>query len=628
MKIWEMLTGTTGCCLLVMFAGLLPAPALWGATPLPAGSLIQHPAHFFDLHRSRVIFLPGQEVRVATGQTLLPRGAPASFGRLAMPFAFPLGGRRWTEVYVNLNGCLTFGAPDGGFPYIATWPDGTMRMRAAQAELAAVRGESYMVAPFWGVNAQEGARVWIKKSKRDVVITWDVARYQSSFEGYQPLGRNVFQARLRATGEVEFRYGEVAERDGIVGVFSGLPPSESKLADGVFDAGSLLHFIAPDRGPATRVYVLNGDIGTMLRQDGDHPAVGLLVAESTGVLTDPIAPAYVRTAGGESHFYLPKLALTVPDRFQWKSEDQSSLDELRLKRSWRFGADLSTTGQRVDGSTYEVFHYPSMWKSRHATFRAIHRSRPIHAELAIAFTDFRIDDIHNHGSSNAALDAEEKRGWLSEDLLSAAGPVYLGPRFAETIVTPERTYKNHAFGVGWMAHEMIHLWGIRVQHTPAIAGGDSHWLPRLETRVVAPVAALFADRPYREASLMGGMSVFPTSNGGFEGANSGGAASGLSALDLWLMGLLGPTEVPAGHEEMRLVGDDNGFVAVRFRDVVAANRPIAPPPRNFRQAVYVLHEDGRPPRPEAMALAGSLERSLLDYYAVATQGRMRVRLAD
>ena len=79
---------------------------------------------------------------------------------------------------------------------------------------------------------------------------------------------------------------------------------------------------------------------------------------------------------------------------------------------------------------------------------------------------------------------------------------------------------------------------------------------------------------------------------------------------------------------MRLVGDDNGFVAVRFRDVVAANRPIAPPPRNFRQAVYVLHEDGRPPRPEAMALAGSLERSLLDYYAVATQGRMRVRLAD
>lgn len=608
---------------------LLPVLTLSAATSLPVGDLVQHPAHFFDLHRHRVIFRPGQLVKRATGQPLLPRGGPVSFGRIGLPFAFPLAGRRWTEAYVNLTGCLTFGAPDGSFPYLVTWPDGTMRSRAAVAELAAARGESYMVAPFWGVYAQEGGRVWMRASKREVVITWDVARYRNVFEGYEPLGRNVFQVRLRPAGEVEFRYGEIAEQDGIAGVFSGLARQESKLADGVFDAGSLLHFIVPDKDSSARVYALSGNTGTLLRQDAAGAPLGLIVADSAGIPTDPLAPAFARAGGaGTVHFFIPKLGLAVPDRFRWKTEEQHSLQELQLARPWRFGADLSAATHRLDGSTYEVFHYPSMWKSRHATFRHIHQQRPIRAELAIAFTDFRIDDIHNHGSSNAALNEKEKLGWMSPHLVSAAGPVFLGPRFAETIATPERAYRNHAFGVGWMAHEIIHLWGVQVGHTPAIAGADSHWLPLLETKVVAPVAALFADPPYREASLMGGMAIFPARDGKLEGLNSGGAASGLSALDLWLMGLLGPGEIPAGHEAMRLVGADNEFVTVRFRDVVAVNRPLAPPPHGFRQAVYVLHENGRPPRPDAMALAASLERSLLRYYEAASEGRMQIKLAE
>jgi hypothetical protein len=173
--------------------------------------------------------------------------------------------------------------------------------------------------------------------------------------------------------------------------------------------------------------------------------------------------------------------------------------------------------------------------------------------------------VHNHGGSNAAVTENAARGWLGSDyLLSAAGPVFLGPRFAERIVTPERTYKNHAFGVGWMAHEMIHLWGVRVRFKPPIAGPDLHWSPLLETKVVAPVASLFADRMYREGSVMGGMEIFKGEDGRLQGKNSEGAVSGLSALDLWLMGLIRASEVPPGHEDMRLVVD-NEFVSVRLR---------------------------------------------------------------
>jgi hypothetical protein len=611
----------------ILYAGT--AIILFGATPAPVDGLIQHPAHFFDLDHKVVTFRSGQPVQVRGSRRLRPRGKPAKFGRVTLPFEFPFAGRRWTEAYVNLTGNITFGAPDGEFPYRVTWPDGTMRSRAAMAELDAARGERHMIAPLWGVHDQENARVWLRASAREVVVTWDVAAYLAPFEGYVPLGRNVFQASLQAGGEVEFRYGGIAEKDGVVGLFPGLAPRETELEDGVFDAGSMLHFAAPARDAQTRIYVLAGSSGILMQYGNDGPyAFGIIVEGSNVTPTDPMLPTLSRREGDLVHFYLPKLALTSPDRFRWKTEEHTALREVRLNQPWRFGADLSTGRARVTGNTYEVFHYPHMWKSRHATFKSIHRRRPGKAELAIAFTDFRIDDVHNHGASNAAVTEGGSSRWLGSDyLLSAAGPVYLGPRFAETIVTPGRTYKNHAFGVGWMAHEMIHLWGVRARFTPPIAGPDLHWLPLLETKVVAPVASLFADRVYREGSIMGGMELFKGEDGRFHGKNSEGAASGLSALDLWLMGLIRADEVPAGHEEMRLVVD-NEFLPVRFRDVAAANPPAAKAPRGFRQAVYVLHENERSARPEALALASSLERSLLRYYEAASQGRMTVRLAE
>jgi hypothetical protein len=600
-----------------------------GATPVPVGDLIQHPAHWFDLDHKAVTFRPGRAVEVRDSGGLGARGKRAAFGRVALPFAFPFAGRRWTQAYVNLTGCITFGAPDGEFPYRVTWPEGTMRSRAAMAELDAARGETYMIAPLWGVHDQEGARVWIQAPARELIVTWDVAAYVAPYEGYVPLGRNMFQARLRANGEVEFRYGGIAEKDGIVGMFPGLDPRETELAEGVFDAGSMLHFAAPAREPLTRIYVLAGSAGAVLQYGKDGPdTFGIVVEGSNATRTDPMLPTLARQQGEVIHFYLPKLALTSADRFRWKAGEDTALQEVRLVQPRRFGVDLSAGRARVTGNVYEVFHYPSLWKSRHATFKSIHGRVPGKAELAIAFTDFRIDDLHNHGGSNSAVTEGASKGWLGSDyLLSAAGPVYLGPRFAETIVTPERTYKNHAFGVGWMAHEMIHLWGVRVRFKPAIAGPDLHWSPLLETKVVAPVAPLFADRVYPEGSIMGGMEIFKGEDGRFHGKNSEGAVSGLSALDLWLMGLIHLDEVPEGHEEMRLVVD-NDFVPLRFHDVAAANGPAAAAPRGFRQAVYVLHQNERSANPEALALASSLERSLLRYYEAASQGRMTVRLAE
>ena len=56
-----------------------------------------------------------------------------------------------------------------------------------------------------------------------VVITWQVVRPTPDNEaGHEPLGENLFQARLYPSGVIELAYRTVSERDGIVGLFHGL----------------------------------------------------------------------------------------------------------------------------------------------------------------------------------------------------------------------------------------------------------------------------------------------------------------------------------------------------------------------------------------------------------------------
>jgi hypothetical protein len=56
-------------------------------------------------------------------------------------------------------------------------------------------------------------------------------------------------------------------------------------------------------------------------------------------------------------------------------------------------------------------------------------------------------------------------------------------------------------------------------------------------------------------------------------------------------------------------------------------RHTARPARGLRQAIYLLHENGRPPDAGLLELARSLEHWLLRYYDAASQGRMTVRRA-
>src|SRR5258708_6804794 len=98
---------------------------------------------------------------------------------------------------------------------------------------------------------------------------------------------------------------------------------------------------------------------------------------------------------------------------------------------------------------------------------------------------------------------------------------------------------------------MTHRWvaTLRWKDSDPLALQDTlqrwHWNLWLATPVVTPVSSFFADSPYPEQSIMGGMATETLPDGKVQSrAASWGAASGLCALDLYSMGLLGPEEVP------------------------------------------------------------------------------------
>ena len=110
------------------------------------------------------------------------------------------------------------------------------------------------------------------------------------------------------------------------------------------------------------------------------------------------------------------------------------------------------------------------------------------------------------------------------------------------------------------------------------------------------------------------------------------APMGVSALDLYVMGLMGADEVPVTFllAGAKRAGEDlytGTKLPVRMADIVKASgarRPgVAESPKEFKLGMYLLY-DGAQARPEKLAQARGIEKALMEYFEVATEGRMRL----
>jgi len=157
----------------------------------------------------------------------------------------------------------------------------------------------------------------------------------------------------------------------------------------------------------------------------------------------------------------------------------------------------------------------------------------------------------------------------------------------------------------------------------------------LATPVATPVWSYFADSPYPEQSIMGGMAVEKLPDGTAHSVLApAGAPSGYCPLDLYSMGLIGPEEVPDTFFISDSVPDGKGgfkggdAVPVTIAGIIAVNGPRVPSARDsqhrFKFEIYLLYEDGREPDPEKLAQARGIQAAVIQYFKLATKGRMTV----
>jgi hypothetical protein len=190
------------------------------------------------------------------------------------------------------------------------------------------------------------------------------------------------------------------------------------------------------------------------------------------------------------------------------------------------------------------------------------------------------------------------------------------------------------YAMSQLGHEMGHRWAAFVSakvNGETIPLGPTHWARGLH----APVAFPY-QRP-TEASAMGGGVWQDNFDGTYTQLDDDYyvPATGWSYLDLYLMGLIAPTEVPDFFilGNLAAVGrDSNGHpifkadrTKVSIQDVIAVEGPRMPDvdhaQKKFNTGIVVIVEHGAKPSKELIERANGIRERWIDYWATTTGGR-------
>ena len=344
-----------------------------------------------------------------------------------------------------------------------------------------------------------------------------------------------------------------------------------------------------------------------------------------------------------------------------------------LKGIHRPDVDLSSVTRR-DGPfpmAYEAFHYLALPNARDLTCTVINALGDTYDFLAY-YSDFRVDNqeagtpstgplgggpaggaVTGIGANQRSLASYCTKGRFQWQFVQ---PVYAGSnqmqerppdevtstasqqiatyRYQLGERTPDRKILPYNYGISQIAHEMGHRWSAFVSAragTETIPLGPTHWARGLH----APAAFPY-QRP-SEASAMGGGVWQDNFDGTFTQLDDDYyvPATGWSYLDLYLMGLITPSEVPDFFILRNLAAagrDANGrpmFRAdrtkVTIQDVIAVEGPREPnvdtSQKTFNTGIVVIVEHGKTPSRELIERANGIAARWIDYWSTTTGHR-------
>ncbi|HKW64806.1 MAG TPA: hypothetical protein VJN89_19790, partial [Candidatus Acidoferrum sp.] len=192
----------------------------------------------------------------------------------------------------------------------------------------------------------------------------------------------------------------------------------------------------------------------------------------------------------------------------------------------------------------------------------------------------------------------------------------------------------YMYAMSQIAHEMGHRWGAFVSAKvgeETIPLGPVHWARGLQAQVAFP------HRRPTEASIMGGGVWQDNLDGTYTQLDDDYyvPATGWSYLDLYLMGLISPAEVPDFFILRNLAPagkDSNGHpifkadrTKVTIQDVIAAEGPRLPDvnhsQREFNAGIVIVVQHGQKPSPELIERAEAIRKQWIDYFSITTGHR-------
>ena len=335
--------------------------------------------------------------------------------------------------------------------------------------------------------------------------------------------------------------------------------------------------------------------------------------------------------------------------------------------------DLSSVkaGDGPFATVYEVFHYLSLPNSRDLACTVL-KALGDRFDFLAYYSDFRIDNQEAGTPSNGPLGGGPTGGEVTgigarqRGLASycSAGrfqwqfiqPVYVGsnqmqeqPPAGLTDANdhnigfymrelrrrmPDGRIPAYAYALSQIGHEMGHRWSAFVSariKEEMIPLGPTHWARGLQ----APAPFPF-QRP-TEASAMGGGVWQDNADGTFTQLDDDYyvPATGYSYLDLYLMGLMAPSEVPDFFILRHLTAagrDANGhpiFTGDRTRitigDVIAVEGPRQPDvdhsQRQFNTGMVMVVEHGKKPSRELIERVEGVRKAWIDYFGTITGHR-------
>jgi hypothetical protein len=653
-------------------------------------------ANLFDLDQRTLRFTPdGAGYRIEN----LPLRWDAEFGAeitaaqvTLAKFKFPYSGQTWDAFTVGRTGTITFGtaaAPAGGPGRFG--PAGFTIGRFDQLREAAGRLVNTQPAISVFMKPRTSGPRYVKELADRVLVTWNLTEAYGGIQDFSwTPTTNRFQATLHADGSIEMSYHQVNARDAIIGVYPMVAGGrEQTLAalDDPEDSGAAAHLDLR----RVKLFAIDGlflkvtiETRGPAPPEGDAGVTGIAYRISLGpsVVWTIRGVAAGRGGGGRTRYIAAGPGVSPGVKIEGNTISVQGLAPIALRGQARIAvfAEATSAGavadqvnprpvslagvrnpqvdlsaaKKQDGPfaiAFEAFHYTALPGARDMTCTVL-KALGDKFDFLIYYSDFRVDNQEAGTPSTGPLGGNvtgighppgRPEAYCSAGRFQwqYAQPVYIGSNQGQER-SPEGVTVDRAGGPVdryWMAmsqvgHELGHRWSAFVSalvNGQRIPLGPTHWARGLH----AP-----SPFPYRrptEASAMGGGVWQDNFDGAFTQLDDDYyvPATGWSYLDLYLMGLLAPSEVPdffllqnlapAGRDENGRPVFKANRLKVTIKDVIAAEGPRSPSwekaQKNFNTGFVVIVPPGATPSKELLERTNAIRETWMDYWSVTTGRR-------